>query len=70
MFNKSWILYVGQGNPGYMYRLGDKWMQGRPMEMDLGTLIDSKLNMHQQCAVAVKKVNCIPGCINTALLAG
>jgi len=52
---KHKVLHLGRNNPGHQYRLGAKRLGSSLAGKDLAVLVDTKLNISQQCALACKE---------------
>ena len=51
----------------HQYRLGADLLESSSVKRDLGVLVDDRLTMIQQCALAAKKAKGILGCIRRSV---
>ena len=68
-FNKSKykVFHQSEGYPHYQSKLGDERIECSLAKKYLGILMDGKLDMSQQCALASQKNNQIVGCIKRSV---
>jgi len=69
-FNKGKcrVLHLRRNNLMHQYRLGAQLLESSSVERDLGVLVDDRLTMSQQCALAAKKASGILRCIRKSVV--
>ena len=60
---KCKVLHFGQDNQKYVYRLREELLESSPTEKDFLVLVNEKLGVNQQRALASQKASSMLGCI-------
>jgi len=60
------VLHLWRINPIHQYMLWATQLENSFAEKALGVLVDTKLNMKEQCSIMTKKDSCILGCNRSA----
>lgn len=64
---KCRVLNLGRNNPRHQYRLAICLLESSSAENDLGVLLDTELNIGQQCVLVARKANGTMGCFRKVL---
>lgn len=64
---KCKVLDVSGDHLQYQHRIRIAWIERSPEEMDLGILVDEKLNVTQQCVLATENTSCTLGCMKRVM---
>ncbi|GAB0183557.1 hypothetical protein GRJ2_000821000 [Grus japonensis] len=65
---KCKVLHVGRSSPRHQYMLEADQLESSLAEKDLVVLLDTRLNMSQQCALAAKAANDILGRVRQSII--
>ncbi|PKU42310.1 reverse hypothetical protein [Limosa lapponica baueri] len=66
-FNKLEVLHMRKNKPIHQYMVGATQLKSSLAEKHLRVLVNTKLNMSQQCALVTKKDNGVLGCIKQSI---
>ena len=65
---KCQVLHLGRNNPRHQYMPVADWLGSSFAEKDEGVLVDTRLDMSQQCALPAKAANSTLGCIRQSVI--